>query len=304
MGPRGIFYLTVALLTFGFTHITDKIGISKGVKPPVFSFFRILFGLFFVFTVWLALKKKKRLKLKKEYLKDLAIIGLLSSGLGGLLSITALSFTTATNKGIMQGLHTASTLVFAYFMLHERLPKLFYPTFTTMILGLIFLTSKGLLQPPNTGDWILFLTVPLAGFCNSYAKKTMKRVKSLTISLGRYLFGALFLSLSLFFFGLQNISTLKNGIIWVIFSGILNGIRIIAFYKGVELEGPTLAATMLTISPVITAISAFFILKETFNFLQILGLFLVIIGALILTRLKTSYKHMSPKSQPYDQESI
>lgn len=295
MGPKGIFYLTVALLTFAFTHITDKIGISKGVKPPVFSFFRILFGLFFVLTVWLSLKKKKKLKLEKQHIKDLAIIGSLSSGLGGLLSIVALSFTTATNKGVMQGMHTASTLIFAYLMLHERLPKLFYSIFITMIFGLTLLTSKGFIQLPNKGDWILFLTVPLAGFCNSYAKKTMKRVKSLTVSLGRYLFGALFLSLSLFFFGLQNISTLKNGIIWVVFSGILNGIRIITFYKGIALEGPTIAATMLAISPAITAISAFLILGETFNFLQILGLSLVIIGALILTRLKAIYKDINSK---------
>jgi len=290
MTKKGTTYLVIALLINGFTHIFDKLGINNGVNPTIFSLFRSFFGLASIAFIWLSVKKKRKLSFKKRYLKNLIIIGFLSSGLTVFLSIQALSFTTATNKGMMQGMYTALTLIFAYFLLHERLPKLFYPTFISMVAGLVMLTSKGLLQLPNKGDWILFSTVPLIGFCNVYARKTMKRLNSLTVSFGRYIFGSLFILLMLFFFGLNEITTIRNGFLWVALSGGLGGLRLMSFYKGIKLEGPTLAATMLTISPVITAISSFLFLGETFNFLQIIGIILVLGGALLITQFKAEYK--------------
>lgn len=293
MNVKGIIYLGIALLTFAFTHITDKIGINSGVDPSVFSFFRIFFGLVFVAVIWFSLKEKESLRFERKHIKDFIIIGALASGLGIALSIYALEFTTATNKGIMQGMYTAITLVFAYFMLHERLPKLFYPVFATMIFGLILLTSNGFLQLPNKGDWILFLTIPIVGFCNAYAKKTMKKVKSLTVTFGRYIFGALFLLMILPFLALNEIGTLQNGLIWVVLSGVLSGLRVITFYKGIELEGPTIAATMLAVSPAITALSEFLILDTQFSPLQITGLVLVLVSAVFVTRLKAMYKQLN-----------
>jgi len=290
MEIKGIMYLSIALLTFSFTHISDKIGMNKGVDPSVFSFFRIFFGLCFVAIVWFSLKKKKSLKFEKKYIKHFFIIGSLASGLAVILSVNALNYTTATNRGIMQGMYTGATLLFAYFILHERLPKLFYPVFLSMIVGLVMLTTEGFLQLPNKGDWILFLTIPIIGFCNAYAKRTMRKIKSLTVTFGRYIFGALFLLLILPFFGLDNIGTLQNGILWVIISGILSGVRVITFYKGMELEGPTIAATFLSIAPAFTAISEFIFLEERFNMLQILGIIIVLATALLLTRIKAKYK--------------
>lgn len=63
METRGILYLSIALITFAFTHITDKIGISHGVDPSVFSFFSVSFGLCFIAGMWIAVKRKKHLSL-------------------------------------------------------------------------------------------------------------------------------------------------------------------------------------------------------------------------------------------------
>lgn len=292
MNIKGIIYLGIALLTFAFTHLTDKIGINSGVAPSVFSFFSIFFGLLLVGVVWFTLREKESLSFEKKDIKHFIIIGVLASGLSVALSIYALEFTTATNKGIMQGMYSSVTLILAYFMLHERLPKLFFPLFAVMIFGLILLTSNGLLYLPNKGDWILFLTIPIVGFCNVYAKKTMKKIKSLTVSFGRYIFGALFLLMILPFFSWQDIGSLQNGLIWVVLSGVLGGIRVLTFYKGVELEGPTMAATVLAVSPAITAISEFLILDTKFSPLQITGLVLVLICAIFITRFKATYKIM------------
>ncbi|MFH1291918.1 MAG: DMT family transporter [bacterium] len=287
---KGIFYLIIALFTYGFTHITDKLGIEAGVDPAVFTFFRISFAMVFVGILWFSLRKKKKLQFKKADIKQVAIIGMLASGLMALLSIQALEYTTATNKGIMQGLYTSATLVIAFLWIKERFSKLFYPTFAVMIFGLILLTSNGFMQLPNKGDWLLFLTIPMVGFCNVYAKKIMSGLHSLTVSFGRFIFGSLFLLLALPFIGLDSIHTVQYGILWVICSGVLTSIRVVSFYKGIQEVGPGLAATILAVSPAITAISDHLIIGTSFSSLQVVGLVLVLGSAFIVARLKASYK--------------
>jgi len=287
---KGIFYLVISLLTFAFSHIIQKLGVQSGVDPSIFSFFTVFFSLLLVGCMWFALRKKQSLTFDKPHMKNLIIIGVLVSGITVLISINALSYTTATNKGVMQGMFTAVTVLLAYFWLHERLPRLYYPMLALVIAGVILLTSNGLLQAPNKGDLLLFLTIPMVGFCNVYAKKTMKGINSLTVSFGRYIFGALFLFLILPFVGLEHIATLQNGMIWVVLSGLISGIRVVTFYKGVELEGPAIAATMLSISPVITAIADFFIIGVVLSSLQWLGLLVAVFGAVFIARMKATYK--------------
>ena len=289
MHPKGIFYLGIALITYAFTHVSDKLGVASGVEPATFTFFQIVVGVLFIGFVWLALRKKQKLKFKKKYIKNLVILGVVTTGIALSMMVFALQYTTATNRAVMQGMFTACTVLFAYFMIHERVPKLFYPTLCVIIVGLVLLTSEGLLALPNKGDWILLAAVPLIGFGNVYAKQTMEHLDSLTVSFGRYFFGLLFLILLLPFVGLENISTIENGMVWAICSGVLSGICLIAFYKAIEIVGPTLAATGLTIAPAITVLSAFLILGETLNPLQILGLVLILGGALLITRMKASY---------------
>ncbi len=42
METKSIVYLSIAPVTYAFTHIIDKLGIQRGIEPGVFAFFRIL----------------------------------------------------------------------------------------------------------------------------------------------------------------------------------------------------------------------------------------------------------------------
>ncbi len=285
MKTKGIVYLLISIFAFASVNLFDKIGIGKGVDPSLFSFLRVFFSLCFVVAVWLALGKKSSLRFDMKHVKYIAVIGVLASGLGVVLMISALKYTTATNKGAIMSLYPVFTLIFAYSIMGEKMPKIFYPVMVTMILGLIMLTTKGFMQMPNNGDWLIFLTVPISGFCNSYAKKGMEKMDSLTMVVGRYIFGALFLLLLIPFLGMEGLSTIKYGFIWVLLSGIFSGLRVITFYKGIELEGPSIAALMISAVPAITALFEFFVLDEKFNILQIGGIILILVSAVLLTRI-------------------
>lgn len=289
MNIKAIISLGISIIAFGLTHITDKVGINSGLDPWMFSIARVLTAALIVGAIWIKKARAEHLKLRAHILSNLAVIGVGASGLVVLLGLLAMSSTTATNKGVMQGMYTAVTMIFAYFMVHERLPRLFLPIFAAMVAGLVMLTTQGQLRLPNPGDWLLFLTIPIIGFTNAYAKKTMKGVQALTVSFGRLFFGILFLLCFLPFMTWEQWQTLASGFKWVLFSGILSAIYIITFYEGVELVGPTMAAAMMSISPAITAIIEWVFLRQRFTFIQIAGLTLILSSAMLLTRLQVSY---------------
>ncbi|MFH2104951.1 MAG: DMT family transporter [Parcubacteria group bacterium] len=292
MKIKGIIYLGFAVVAFAISPIIEKIGVDKGVEPSVFAPMRTFIGLCLVAVFWFSIRKKKSLKFDRKYTKNLIIIGFISSGLFVFMFIKALSYTTATNMGVMQGMYAVASFIFAYFMIREKLPRLFFPILTAMIIGVVLLTSKGLLVKPNIGDWILFATIPLIGFSNVYMKKTSRVLDAFTITFGRYIFGALFLLFLLPFIGLRDFPSLQNGLAWVIISGVLGGIIALGHYQGIQIVGPTLAATMLIAAPALTTVLAFFILDETLNYLQLAGLILILGGALFITRFKARYERV------------
>lgn len=289
MNIKALIYLGISIITFGLTHVTDKVGINSGLDPWSFSIARVLTAALIVGVIWGRKAHTEHLKLRLHILRNLAVIGIGASGLVVLLGLFAMSSTTATNKGVMQGMYTAVTMIFAYFMVHERLPRLFLPIFAAMVAGLVMLTTQGQLRLPNPGDWLLFLTIPIIGFTNAYAKKTMKGVQALTVSFGRLFFGILFLLCFLPFMTWEQWQTLASGFEWVLFSGVLSAMYIITFYEGVGLVGPTMAAAMMSISPAITAMIEWGFLEQRFTFLQIVGLALILGSAMLLTRLQVSY---------------
>jgi drug/metabolite transporter (DMT)-like permease len=284
---KGILYLTTAVISFGLVHIIDKIGLNAGVEPGIFALSRGLIAMTVVGLIWFAARKKHKLSFKIESLKNIAIIGLLTSGLGSFTVLYALNFTTATNRGLMQGLYVAATAIIAYFLIKERLPKLFFPIFLVIIIGLILLTSNGLIHPPNIGDWILIALAPVIGFTNTYAKKTMATVDSLTLTFGRYIFGSIALAIALAIFGLKDPESAKLGWEWILLSGSLTGIRTLTFYKGIQMLGATIGATFISIGPAVTAIGAFFILDEILSPIQGLGMLMLLLGGVALTQLKS-----------------
>ena len=290
MSLRGFIVLSIAVLTHGFAHIFDKLGIDAGVDPGVFTLFRNLSGLLIIGAVWFSFQKTHKLKFKKKYIIHLAILGMISSGISPLLGISALEFTTATNKGIVQGFYAAATMIAAYIFLKERLPKLFYPTLLVMLGGLILLTSDGFLQLPNRGDWILFSTIPLVAFTNNLVKNISKKNDALTITFGRIIFGSFFLILLIPWFGYEAMQSMSNGWLWVILAGSVTTFRIIFFYEGIKLEGPTIAAAFLALSPALTAIIDVVWLGTRFSPLQVVGIVLIIGSALLITRMKAYYK--------------
>lgn len=225
---------------------------------------------------------------KREHLKDLIIIGVLASGIGLLFQIIGLSYTTATNTSIILTFVAPLTSVFAYFMLKEPTPKMFVISSILMVVGSIIILYKPI-SPLGVGDLLICVAVIGFAFSNAYAKRTMKNIPTEVVTFGRLLFGSLSIALLIPFFHFGFSSLIKAPVL-VIVSGLIFGIRMVTYYKGIEIEGAAIAATFLLFSPVVTVLLASLFLGETLTINVIGGLVTIIIGGFLLTRVKSTFK--------------
>lgn len=289
MNKSGIIFLSIATLTYGALQVVDKFALNSKVDSSAYTISRVFIAMSFL-LVYISCGKRQNILavFKKEHIKDLFIIGIFASGLGLLLQIIGLSLTTATNTSIILTFVAPLTSVFAYLMLREAMPKLFLIALILMITGSLIVLYKPI-SPFGAGDLFVLLAVIGYAFSNAYAKKTMRKISTGVVTFGRLFFGSLSIAvlIPLLHFDFSSLFRIPS---LLIISGLIFGIRMITYYKGIEIEGASVAATFLLFSPVITVLFASVFLGEKLSVNVISGLITIIAGGFLLIRVKSTFK--------------
>jgi drug/metabolite transporter (DMT)-like permease len=68
--------------------------------------------------------------------------------------------------------------------------------------------------------------------------------------------------------------------------GAIFGVRMVSYYKGIEIEGASVAAAFLLLSPVVSVLSANAFLSEPLTGSIIAGVTLAVAGGVLLARAK------------------
>ena len=275
----------VAVTSLGTVHFVEKLAIHQGASPGPFALGQTAVALLVLAPIWVWRRRQDdRKSLQRLPLASLALIGILASGVVVLLSIMALSYTSATHKGVIQASYPLGTMFFAWVLLRERITPAGYMAAAVIVAGLVLMTSRGLGAAPNLGDWILIGTVPLMGFSDAFAKKVLKEVSPLTVSFGRYFFGTVFLAVLLSILDLGRLRDLLP--VWhlLLAAGMMTALAMELFYWSIDRIGPSLAAGMLAAAPVVTAGLEWWWLDESFVRSQLLGIAMVIAGVTTLSR--------------------
>jgi drug/metabolite transporter (DMT)-like permease len=170
--------------------------------------------------------------------------------------------------------------VFAAWLLGERIGVRGWAAFAAMTGGLALLMTDGFGGWPGTGDWLLLATVPLIGLSDAWSKRTLGGVDAMTMAAGRQLFGFAFLAAALLVLDPRGLTRLGATWPWVFGAGGLAGIFAIAFYVAVQRGAVSLAAALLALAPVLTALLEWLTLGNAPGGWQLLGLGVVVAGSL------------------------
>ena len=281
----GLISLLGATAALGASHVTEKMAMSGGAHAAPLAFLRGGISFSIVAAVWLVLRRAGHVSpAPRRAIPHVALIGVLASGISIALAILALRDTSATHKGIIQALYPVGTVAFAAALLGERLSGRTVAALIVVTAGLAALLSRGFTGAPNTGDWLLLATVPLIGFSDTWAKRTLPEVAPLTLAAGRQLFGWAFLAVALAGIGIEGLAPTLAMWPWVVAAGALAGAFVYCFYVGVERGDVTLAASVLTGAPVLTGVLEHQLLGAELNALQIAGALAVLAGVIGVVR--------------------
>ena len=287
MKLRSIIYLIIYALLVASGHILQKIVINYGVDKFAFAFLRICVG-FFVITVLIFYKKYHPIGIIRKNYKHFVVLGIGFSGLGILLKLWGLHYTTATNASFIMSLSSAAVIFFASIFLKEKTGRGFYFIAIIMIGGVYFISTAGIHLIPKKGDIIIFFLAVFIGSMRVYGKNVLKTLSVLETAFGRSLFGAIFLFILMMIFSPDGFSTIPDYkvLLLVLSNGLTFSGSILFFYKALQTEGASNSGMFALLVPVFTLGFGNIFLGETINIYQISGGIVILAGSFFISRVK------------------
>ncbi|MFA9376851.1 MAG: DMT family transporter [Lachnotalea sp.] len=284
---KNVFGHVIAFLTifiWGTTYISTKV-LLKDFQPIEILIFRFVLG--FIVLIMVYPHKLKLTNRKQEFI--FAAAGLCGVTLYYLLEIVALSYTMASNVGVIIVIAPFFTAIFAHFFLKgEQLRARFFIGFIVAMLGIILITFNGAttFKINPFGDFLAILAA-VAWAAYSILTRKISDYGYHTVATTRHIFfyGLLFMLPSLFLYDFKlkierfyNLTNLLN----LLFLGLAaSALCFVTWNFAVKILGAIKTSVYIYLTPVITVVTASIILNEKITVVSFLGTMLTLSGLLI-----------------------
>lgn len=277
----------VTMIIWGNTFISTKI-LLIDFTPMEILFFRFLIGYLVLLLIY---SRPMRARSFQEEILFIAA-GLCGVTLYFLLENAALTYTLASNVGVIVSVAPFFTAVFAHFFLEgEKLSVQFIVGFFMALAGIIAIGFNGsvLLRLNPVGDILAFLA-PVVWAIYSVLMRKISRLGYHTVGCTRkvFFYGLLFMLPALFLFkfrlGLDRFHDLPNAAN-ILFLGLgASALCFVTWNRAVAILGAVKTSVYIYIVPVITVAASAFILHEKLTWATYAGTFLTLAGSFISER--------------------
>lgn len=288
----------ITIVIWGTTFISTKV-LLRSFTPVEILFTRFLIG---YLALWLVCPKRLKIQERKQEWY-FAAAGLCGVTLYFLLENIALTYTMATNVGVIISIAPFFTAMFTRWFLkgkesevHERANSRFYIGFLIAIAGIILISFRGgeSLQINPVGDALAF-----------GAAVVWAAYSTITRKLGSFGYHTILVTRRIFFYGLiLMIPALGLMDFHIELQELLTGINLanllflglgasaacfVTWNFTVRVLGAVRTSVYIYMVPVVTATASVIILKEQLSLLAIAGIVLTLVG-LFLSEGKTGKK--------------
>ncbi len=287
----------ITIFIWGTTFISTKI-LLEAFSPIEILFIRFILGF-----VALLVAYPYRLKVKeRKHELYFAAAGLCGVTLYFLFENIALTYTLASNVGVMVSVAPFFTAVVAHLFLDgEKLRLQFFIGFAVAILGIFLISFSGTsnLQLNPLGDLLAVLAAVVWAAYSILIKK-ISGFHYHTIQTTRrvFFYGLVFMIPALFLFGFKpNIKELLQPInqFNILFLGVgASAMCFVTWNFAVKLLGAIKTSVYIYMIPVITVVSSVIVLRETITGTSMIGILLTLAG-LLISEIKTSVKQKELK---------
>lgn len=276
-----------ALLTifiWGATYISTKILLTD-FTPIEILFFRFLIG-FVVLLIIYPYRLQIKIKKHEVYFAGAGLCGIM---LYYLLENIALTYTMASNVGVISSIVPFFTAILAYlFLKEEMLRPNFFLGFLIATVGIFLISFNGATQfhVNPLGDFLAVLAT-LVWACYTMISKKISNFGYPTLPATRriFLYGLLFMIPTLFLFDFKfGLYRFENGTLLfnILFLGIgASALCFVSWNFAVKKLGAVKTSVYIYLVPVITILLSNLILNEQITKQTIFGTFLTLTGLIL-----------------------
>ncbi len=274
-----------ALLTiviWGTTFISTKI-LLVDFQPVEILLFRFIIG--FLALLMAAPKRLTDVSLKQEI--TFMAAGLCGISLYYLLENIALTFTMASNVGVIISVAPFFTAILTRFFIKEKLKVNFFIGFAFAMAGIVLISFNGQRLELNPLGDILAVAAALVWACYSILTKKISSFGYSVILTTRrtFFYGILFMIPAVFLFDFEldlsrfaNMTYLLN----ILYLGLgASALCFVTWNFAVKILGAVKTSIYIYIVPVVTVITSVLILDESITWISVTGTALAIAGLFI-----------------------
>lgn len=293
----GHLFAFVTIFIWGTTFISTKI-LLEAFSPIEVLFLRFTIGFVVLLVVY---PHRLKVKEKKQELY-FAAAGLCGVTLYYLLENIALTYTFASNVGVIISVAPFFTAIFAHLFLEgEKLRAQFFIGFGVAVIGTFLITFNGSsnLQLNPLGD-ILAVLAAVVWAAYSILTKKIGSFHYNTIQSTRRIFfyGLVFMIPALFIAGFKpNINQIIQpvNLFNILFLGLgASALCFVTWNLAVKILGAVKTSIYIYMVPVITVVTSVIVLNETITGITLFGILLTLAG-LFISELKTAAKQKELK---------
>lgn len=286
---RSYAMLIVAMTFWGGSWPSAKIIV--GIAPPMtIGFFRFLIASILFLILLFATESEPRRIFRRANFRILFFVGLTGIFGYGVLFLTGMRFTTATQGAIIAGFNPATVSLVAHIYHKERLPKKWqYFGFMLAFLGVIFVVGIQALLDFNLdyliGNLIILGAMFTWGLYSSIGKEAMKTLSPLEVTTGGSIIGAFLFGMGTLTEEVWSLPALVDPIFWVnaLYLGTcVTFIGFLFYFISIKELGATKAGGFINLVPVFGTIFSYIILQDIIYWTFGIGLFLVVVGIVII----------------------
>lgn len=285
----------LTIIIWGTTFISTKI-LLVDFQPVEILFFRFVMGLLALLIIY---PHRLKATTKRQEL-TLALAGLCGICLYYLLENIALTYTMASNVGVIISVAPFFTAIMSHLFLKEegKLRANFFIGFVVAMIGIFLISFNGSKLELNPVGDLLALLAAFVWACYSILTKKISSYGYHTILTTRrvFFYGILFMIPTLFMFDFHlELSRFTNPVYLfnIIFLGLgASALCFVSWNLAVKVLGAVKTSIYIYMVPVITVVTSTLILHEQITALSIIGTLLTLAG-LFLSERKTMRKEVN-----------
>lgn len=283
-------------IAWALNIIISKAAFKHGADPIIYEFHMTLFGFLFILLSLFPIVAKEITHIKTNYLIKLTVINILRV-IGGILISIGIAYTFAVNAGFLVKFTLVTTTFLAWIFIKEKMTMGKFLAILLMIIGIMFVTTKGDLIRLQSGDILIIISCFFLSIAGIATRKILKNnsisgeltaflrpVSALPIQLLIIFLSPLYPKVlySIFHVNVLNFDFIGNKIA----SGICASLVWIFLNRSLKIASASYVTMISMFTPVLVTFLAVIFLKEDFVFIQLFGALLVIISGISAHKMK------------------